>query len=40
MQNDVGGCVICIFNEVEYLDKERNEGSHKNSAKVVLSRSS
>ena len=33
MQYDVGGCVICISYEVEYLDKER---SYKNSTKEVI----
>ena len=33
MQYDVGGCVICISYQVEYLDKER---SYKNSTKEVI----
>ena len=33
MQNDVGVCVICIFNKVEYLDKK---GSYINSTKEIL----
>ena len=32
IQYDVGGCVICISNKVEYLDKE---GSYINSTKEV-----
>ena len=33
MQNDVGVCVICIFNKVAYLDKK---GSYINSTKEIL----
>ena len=32
IQYDVGGCVICISNKVEYLDKKK---SYKNSTKEV-----
>ena len=32
IQYDVGGCVICISNKVEYFDKE---GSYKNSTKEI-----
>ena len=32
MHHDVTSCVICLSNEVEYLEKE---GSYKNSAKEV-----
>ena len=33
MQNDVGGCVICISSKVEYLDKEE---SYINSVKEFV----
>ena len=33
MHYDVSGCVICISNKVEYLDKEK---SHNNSTKEVI----
>ena len=33
MQCDVTRCIICIFNKVEYLDKEHR---HKNSTKEVI----
>ena len=33
IQYDVGGCVLCISNKVEYLDKEE---SYKNSIKEVV----
>ena len=33
IQYDVGGCVLCIPNDVEYLDKERR---YKNSTKGVI----
>ena len=33
MQCDVKRCAICIFNNVEYLDKEQ---SYKNSNKEVI----
>ena len=33
IQYDVGGCVICISNKVEYLDKE---GNYINSTKEVV----
>ena len=33
IQYDVSGCVICISNKVEYLDKE---GGYINSTKEVV----
>ena len=33
IQYDISGCVICISNKVEYLDKEE---SYKNSTKEVI----
>ena len=33
MQHDVGGCVICICNKVEYVD---NEGSYMNFIKNAV----
>ena len=33
MHYDVDGCVICISNEIEYLDKEK---SWKNSTEQVI----
>ena len=34
MHHDVTSCVICISNEVEYLEKD---GSNKNCTKEILS---
>ena len=33
MHYDVTSCVICISNDLEYLEKE---GSYKNSSKIVI----